>query len=241
MRSTHTEHGISPIADEAQFVLQHKCLYRWFRKGAGQSAEWKMICKRTWGSDFVPKNVRALYWPQWKSIQVLNHFITHLITADEVQTKMWLLTCTFQGNIKLPSPQEPACNGKTTISRKAISGQTWKSQIWEGTAVPENRPGKAGVLDMLNHSTAVSAEPLRSLPALCSRRSLCSGYTGAHLLVCCVQSGWQMLVLRLWPPLHLLHGEVQHAMPSLLQLHGEKGLTMSLQHISTPCDPSRPV
>lgn len=37
------------------------------------------------------------------------------------------------------------CSGKVAIRGKAISGQTWKSQMWQGTAVTENRLGRAGI------------------------------------------------------------------------------------------------
>lgn len=209
MKSVHVECGLSHSADEAQFVLQHKCFYSCFRKGVRQSTEWRiMICKATWGSDFIPMNIRVLYWPQWKGIQVLNGFITSLIIADEMQNKTQFLIPSLQGNVTLSSPQKPACNRKAAIRRKAISGQTWKSHMWELTTVLENRPGKAGVLDTLNHKSSSSSRAVPSLPALSLRWDLCSAFTGARLLVCCVHLVWQMHVLWLWRPLHLDHSAV---------------------------------
>lgn len=241
MRNMHLERGLSPGADKAQFVLQHKCIYSWFRKRAGQSPEWGiMICKGTWGSDFVRMNVRALYWPQWKGIQVLNGFITSSIIADEKQNKTGLLIHSLQGNITLSSPQESACNGKAAIRRKAISGQTWKSQMWEGTADPENRPGKAGMLDTLNHKSRAALLPPSSRSEV---RHLLKIHRSMFAGVLCPFRAADVCALAVTSPAPgpQCSGSQQHATPSLLQLHGEKGPTKSLQYFSTPCDPWRTV
>lgn len=128
-----------------------------------------------WRLDFVPMSVRTLYGPQWKDIQVLNVFIASLIVANENKTQ--LLRHSLQENITLSSPRELACERKAAIQRKAISGQTWNSQMWEGTAVLKNRPGR--------RACWVLSTTQQQLQQSCfwSEAGLCSALTAVHLLV----------------------------------------------------------
>lgn len=113
----------------------------------------------------------------------------------------------LQGNIILSSTQKPVCNGKVTIRRKAIWGQTERARC--GEAQQSLRRGWKG-------RRAACAEPQeQKFQQSCSaprsaqpRWGLCSGLAGAHLLVCCAHLGWLCVSRCECFPLHLDHGMV---------------------------------
>lgn len=110
----------------------------------------------------------------------------------------------------------------------------------EGTAVPENRPGKAGVLDTLNHESSTFSRAALLPPSTRSEvRPLLRIHRSTFAGVLCPLTEADVCALAVASPAPgPWHGGSQkHATPSLLHLRGEKATTKSLLYFSTPCDP----
>lgn len=149
-----------------------------------------------------------VYGPWWKGIQVLNVFITSLITADEIQNKTRLLIHSLQGKQRYHHLRILRAMEKLPLGERPFQANHERARCGKAQQSLRARLERRACWVLRTTRAAVWAEMLCSLPALSPRWGLCSGSTGVHLLVRCVCSGQQVGRICLWPPLHKDHGAV---------------------------------